>query len=115
MTSIQRIEPGPRMSQAVIHGQTVYLAGQVGTLDADIQTQVRTALAKVDRLLAAAGTDKSRILQATVWLADMADFAAMNAEWEAWVDPANTPARATGEAKLAQPGFKVEFIVTASL
>lgn len=114
-TTIQRIETGPRMSDAVIHGQTVYLAGQVGTLGADIRTQARTALAEVDRLLAAAGTSKSRILQTLIWLADMNDFAAMNAEWEAWVDPANTPARATGQAALADPGYKVEFIVTAAV
>ena len=110
---ITRLEPGRRMSAAVIHGDTVYLAGQVGE-GPGVTEQAQAALAEVDRLLAAAGTTKSRILTTTVWLADMADFAAMNAVWEAWIDPANPPARATGEAKLATPDFKVEFIVTAA-
>jgi len=113
MSDITRIEPGRRMSQAVIHGDIVYLAGQVGE-GADVTAQCRDALAQVDRLLALAGSDKSRILSCTVWLADMADFAAMNAVWEGWVDPANPPARATGEAKLATPDYRVEFIVTAA-
>jgi len=112
-TPIQRIEPGTRMSGAVIHGDTIYLAGQVGK-GADVTAQSQSALAEVERLLALAGSDKSRILSCTIWLADMADFAAMNAVWDAWVDPANPPARATGEAKLATPDFKVEFIVTAA-
>lgn len=110
---IQRLEPGARMSAAVIHGDVVYLAGQVGQGD-DVTAQSVSALAEVDRLLALAGTDKSRILTTTVWLADMVDFAAMNAVWEAWIDPANKPARATGEAKLATPYYKVEFIVVAA-
>jgi enamine deaminase RidA (YjgF/YER057c/UK114 family) len=113
MTDIIRIEPGARMSQAVIHGDTVYLAGQVGT-GPDVTAQSRTALAEVDRLLALAGSDKSRILSVTVWLADIADFAAMNAVYDAWVDRANPPARATGEARLATPDYRVEFIVTAA-
>jgi len=113
--SITRLEPGPRMSQAVIHGNTVYLAGQVGTEDADIATQTRAALDAVDAQLAQAGSDKSKALQVIVWLADMADFAAMNAVYDAWIDPANPPARACGEAKLATPGYKVEFIVTAAI
>jgi enamine deaminase RidA (YjgF/YER057c/UK114 family) len=113
MPDIIRLEPGKRMSQAVIHGDTVYLAGQVGH-GADVTEQARDALAQVDRLLALAGSDKSRILSCTIWLADIADFAAMNAVWEAWVDPANTPARATGEAKLATPDYKVEFIIVAA-
>lgn len=112
--SITRIGSGPRMSQAVIHGDTVYLAGQVGTEGADIATQARDALASVEAILAEAGSDKSRILSVTVWLADMADFATMNAVYDAWVDPNNLPARATGEAKLATPGYKIEFIVTAA-
>ncbi|HPD93662.1 MAG: RidA family protein [Rhodobacter sp.] len=112
-TEITRLEPGRRMSAAVIHGDTVYLAGQVGE-GAGVTEQARAALAEVDRLLASAGTTKSRILTTTVWLADMADFAAMNAVWEAWIDPANPPARATGEARLATPDYKVEFIVTAA-
>jgi enamine deaminase RidA (YjgF/YER057c/UK114 family) len=113
MPQITRLEPGRRMSQAVIHGDTVYLAGQVGE-GADVTAQARDALAQVDRLLALAGTDKSKILSCTVWLADIGDFAAMNAVWEGWVDPANPPARATGEAKLATPDYRVEFIVVAA-
>lgn len=112
-TAIQRIEPGKRMSGAVIHGDTIYLAGQVGK-GADVTAQCHSALAEVERLLALAGSDKSRILACTIWLADMADFAAMNAVWDAWVDAANPPARATGEAKLATPEYLVEFIVTAA-
>ncbi|MBE9639996.1 RidA family protein [Salipiger mangrovisoli] len=112
--TITRIEPGARMSQAVVHNGIVYLAGQVGH-GADITAQCQDALAQVDRLLAEAGSDKSRLLTTTIWLADMADFAAMNAVWDSWVDAANPPARATGEAKLATPDYLVEFIVTAAL
>lgn len=110
---IIRLEPGKRMSNAVIHGDTVYLAGQVGE-GPTVTEQARSALAEVDRLLALAGTSKARILSVQVWLADIADFGAMNAVWEAWVDPANPPARATGESKLATPDYKVEFIVVAA-
>ena len=113
--TIRRIEPGKRMSGAVVHGNTVYLAGQVGTAGDDVTAQTKTALAEVERLLAAAGSDKSKILNTTIWLADMADFATMNAVWDAWVDPANPPARATGEAKLATPGYLVEVIVIAAI
>ncbi len=112
--TITRIEPGARMSGAVVHGNTVYLAGQVGDGES-VTEQCRSALAEVDRLLAAAGTDKSKILQTLIYLSDIAYFGEMNAAWEAWVDPANTPARATSEAKLAAPKYKVEFIVTAAL
>lgn len=113
MSDIRRIEPGPRMTGAVVHNGTVYLAGQVGE-GADVTAQTKAALAEVDRLLAAAGTDKSRILYAQIWLADMADFPAMNAVWDAWVPQGATPARATGEARLATPAYKVEVIVTAA-
>jgi enamine deaminase RidA (YjgF/YER057c/UK114 family) len=113
--TIRRIEPGTRMSAAVVHGDTVYLAGQVGTAGDDVTTQTVTALAEVDRLLALAGTDKSKILNATIWLADIADFGKMNAVWDAWVDPANPPARATGESKLATPDYLVEVIVIAAV
>ncbi|MQB42552.1 RidA family protein [Rhizobium sp. ICMP 5592] len=112
--SIKRIDVGARMSGAVIHGNTVYLAGQVGE-GASVTDQCKSALAEVDRLLAASGSSKSKILQTLIYLADIADFAEMNAAWEAWVDPANTPARATSEAKLAAPKYKVEFIVTAAI
>ncbi|MGK9050565.1 RidA family protein [Neorhizobium sp. CSC1952] len=112
--SIKRIEPGARMSGAVIHGNTVYLAGQVGEGET-VTEQAKDALAEVDRLLAAAGTDKTKILQTIIYLSDIAYFGEMNAVWEAWIDPANPPARATSEAKLAAPKYKVEFIVTAAL
>lgn len=112
--TIRRIEPGPRMSQTVVHGGVVYLAGQVGAPGASVAEQTRAVLAQVDRLLAEAGSDRSRLLSATIWLADIADFAEMNSVWEAWIDPANPPARATGECRLAAPEFKVEIIVTAA-
>lgn len=112
--TIRRIEPGPRMSQAVVHGDTVYLAGQVGAPGESVAAQTRAVLAQIDRLLAEAGTDKSRILSATIWLADIADFAEMNSVWDDWVDPANPPARATGESRLAAPEYRVEIIVTAA-
>lgn len=112
--SIRRIEPGPRMSQAVIHGDTVYLAGQVGAKGESVTKQSEAILQSVDRLLKEAGSDKSKILQTTIWLADMADFAEMNAVWDAWIDPANPPARACGEAKLAAPEYRVEMIVVAA-
>ena len=112
--TIRRIDVGPRMSDIVIHNNTVYLAGQVGE-GATVAEQTRDILARVDAALAKAGTDKSKLLQVIIWLDDMANFAEMNAAWDAWVDPANTPARATGEAKLAAPKYKVEIIVTAAL
>jgi enamine deaminase RidA (YjgF/YER057c/UK114 family) len=112
---IQRIEVGPRMSQAVVHGNTVYLAGQVADdTSADVAGQTRQVLASIDRLLAAAGSNKARILAATVYLADISTFAAMNAAWDAWVAPGHTPARATVEAALAAPAYKVEIVVTAA-
>jgi enamine deaminase RidA (YjgF/YER057c/UK114 family) len=113
--SIRRIEPGPRMSQAVIHGHTVYLAGQVGAPGMSVAAQTKAILATIDQLLAKAGSSKSKLLQAIIWLDDMANFAEMNSVWDAWVDPANTPARATGEAKLAGPEYKVEIIITAAI
>lgn len=111
--SITRIEVGPRMSQAVVHGDTIYLAGQVAE-GATATDQTRAILANIDRLLAEAGSDKTKILQAIIWMADMADFAEMNAVWDTWVPQGHTPARATGEARLATPDFKVEIIVTAA-
>lgn len=113
--TIRRIDVGPRMSQIVIHNDTVYLAGQVGEPGESVASQTKSVLAQIDELLAKAGTDKSKILQAIIWLADMNDFAEMNKVWDAWVDPQNTPARATGEAKLAAPEYKVEIIITAAL
>lgn len=111
---ITRIDSGTRMSEAVIHGDTIYLAGQVGTAGEDVAAQTRTALSEIDELLAKAGSDKSKILMATIWLADISDFAAMNGVWDEWVDKANPPARATGESRLADAGWKVEIIVVAA-
>jgi len=114
--SIRRIGVGPRMSQAVVHGDTVYLAGQVAASAAgrSVTEQTREILATIDKLLAEAGTDKTRLLSAMVYLADIATFAEMNAVWEAWVAPGATPARATVEAKLAAPGYTVEIVCVAA-
>jgi enamine deaminase RidA (YjgF/YER057c/UK114 family) len=116
MTDIKRIKVGPRMSQAVVHGDTVYLAGQVAlnAPGATVREQTLDILASIDALLAEAGTDKSRLLSATIWLADMGDFAEMNEVWDAWVSPGNTPGRACVEAKLAAPQFTVEIAVIAA-
>lgn len=115
MAKITRIETGPRMSQAVVYNGIAYLAGQVGTPKASVTQQTKDCLASVDRLLALAGTDKTRILSAQIWMADMADFAEMNAVWDAWVAKGDAPARATGEARLATPDYAVEVIVVAAL
>ncbi|MBO6860300.1 RidA family protein [Roseibium sp.] len=115
MSDIKRLEVGPRMSQAVIHGGLVYLAGQVGNPGDTVTNQTQTILERIDALLEQAGSNKSCILQTTIWMDDMKDFAEMNKVWDAWVDPANPPARATGEAKLAAPEYKVEIIVIAAL
>ena len=115
MSDIRREDTGPRMSQMVVHGDTIYLAGQVGQGGDSVADQTRTCLEKVDALLARAGSDKTRILQATIWMADMADFAEMNAVWDAWVPAGHAPARATGEAALATPELKVEVIVVAAM
>jgi enamine deaminase RidA (YjgF/YER057c/UK114 family) len=113
---IKRIEVGPRMAQAVVHGNTVYLAGQVADdPSADVAGQTRQVLASIDRLLAAAGSDKTRILSATIYLVDIGTFAQMNSEWDAWVPRGHTPARATVEAKLAAPQYKVEIQVVAAV
>ncbi len=111
---IQRIDAGPRMSEAVIHGGIVHLAGQVPeTPGADIETQTREVLAAIDDLLAQAGSNKTRILRAQIYLADIVDFSGMNRAWDAWVVPGQAPARATVEARLANPAWKVEIVVTA--
>ncbi len=112
---IKRIGTGARMSEAVCYNGIVWLAGQVGNPGDSVADQTRTCLAEVDRILAEAGTDKTRILSTQIWMADMSDFAAMNAVWDAWVPQGHTPARATGEAKLAAPAYLVEIIVTAAL
>ena len=114
--TVQRIEPGPRMSGAVVHGNTVYLAGQVARNAAgkSVTEQTKDILSIIDGLLKQAGTDKSKLVTANIWLSDMATFNEMNAVWDAWVAPGNTPARATVEAKLASPQYTVEIMVTAA-
>ena len=112
--AIQRIGIGKRMSDIVVNNGTIYLSGQVGQGDS-VADQTRDILATIDALLAKVGSSKANILQAIIWLDDMANFAEMNSVWDAWVDPANPPARATGEAKLATPQYKVEIIVTAAV
>jgi enamine deaminase RidA (YjgF/YER057c/UK114 family) len=114
--TIKRIQTGPRMSQAVVFNRMVFVAGQVAD-DAkqDVGGQTKQVLTAIDKLLAEAGTDKSHLLSASIYLSDMADFAAMNAVWDAWVSPGNTPARATVEAQLARPGWLVEIVVTAAV
>lgn len=113
---IQRIQIGPRMSQAVVHGNTVYLAGQVAAAPngADVAAQTKQILAAIDQLLATAGTDKTKILSATIYLADIGTFAQMNSVWDTWVPAGHTPARATVEAKLATPAYTVEIQVIAA-
>ena len=113
--SIERFHSGPRMSQAVVHNGVVYVAGQVAAPGEDAAIQTRAILASIDRLLTEADTDKSRLLTATIWLADMADFSAMNAVWEDWVAPGDAPPRATVQARLARPEWKIEIVVTAAL
>ena len=113
--SITRHHGNQRMSQIVIHGDTIYLAGQVAAdAGADITVQTQQVLQKVDKLLAEAGSDNSKILSAQIWIASMGHFAAMNAVWDAWVPEGHAPARACGEAKLARPELKVEIIVDAA-
>ena len=114
--TIQRIEPGARMSAAVVHGNTVYLAGQVARNAAgrSVTEQTKDILSIIDGLLAQAGTDKSKLLSANIWLSDIATFNEMNAVWDGWVAPGNAPARATVEAKLASPHYTVEIMVTAA-
>ena len=114
--TITRYGVGDRMSQAVSHGDTVYLAGQVANdTSAGVGGQTEQILAKIDGLLADAGTDKSKLLSATLWITDMAKFGEMNEVWDAWVSPGNTPARACVEAPLAAPRFLVEIMVVAAL
>lgn len=112
--SIQRFGTTPRYSDAVAHAGTVYLVEVPQTLDADIGTQTHEVLASVERLLLQAGSDKSRLLMATLYLRDMADYAAVNAIWDAWLPPGTAPARACLEAKLANPDFGLEVVVTAA-
>lgn len=113
--SLERLRIGPRMSQAVIHNNTVYTAGQVADdVSADVTGQTQQVIAKLETLLSEAGTDKTNILSATIWLSDINTFAEMNAVWDAWMPPGMPPARACVEAKLATPGYKVEIALIAA-
>ena len=113
--NIVRIDPGPRMSRAVVHGDTVYLAGHVSKEPAgSVRGQTEAILRNIDARLAEAGTDRSKLLSANIWLADIATFDEMNAAWDAWVDRGNPPARATVEARLASPDYLVEIMVIAA-
>lgn len=110
------IDSNHRMSQAVVHGNTVYLSGQVASdASAGMQGQTEQILQGIDKLLAKAGTDKSHILSATIWITDMAEFQGMNTAWDAWVVPERTPARACVTGNLAKPEWKVEIMVTAAI
>ncbi len=114
--TIKRIDSGPRMSQAVVHDGRVYLAGVVADDgSADVAGQTKQILDTIDSLLAKAGTDKSKLLTVNIWLADIGDFAAMNAVYDAWVHPTEKPVRACVEAKLARPELKVEIQVSGVL
>ena len=113
--AIKRINPGPRLSQAVVHGDTVYVAGQVAAdTTADCAGQTRQILNQIEALLGQGGSGKTRILWANVWLADMGDYNAMNGEWESWIPKGETPARATVEARLAAPQYRVEIACVAA-
>ena len=114
--AIERHDVGPRMSKAVVHGNTVYLAGIVADnpKGKSIKEQTQDILRQIEGFLKKAGTDKSKLLSANIWITDMAEFAEMNAVWDAWVAPGNTPARATVQAKLASPDYKVEIMVVAA-
>lgn len=113
--TITRIGVGPRMSQAVIHGDTVYLAGQVADNPVpSVEKQTKQVLRNIDKLLKQCGTSKAKILKANIWLSDIRSFDEMNKVWDAWVAKGNTPARATVEARLAGPEYLVEIMVVAA-
>ena len=113
--TLQRFHVGPRLSDMAVHNGTIYLAGQVADdASQDMAGQTKQILASIDKLLAEAGSDKTRILSTTIYVADMAEFPAMNAAWDAWVSAGATPPRATVEAKLAKPAYKVEIQVIAA-
>ena len=114
--AIERHDVGPRMSKAVVHGNTVYLAGIVADnpKGKSVKEQTQDILRQIEGFLGKAGTDKSKLLSANIWITDMAEFAEMNAVWDAWVAPGDTPARATVQARLASPDYKVEIMVVAA-
>ena len=114
--TIQRFDVGTRLSEMAVHGGVCWLAGQVAADGSqDIRGQTRQVLAAIDALLARAGSDKSRILMCQIFIADLGDFAAMNEVWEAWLPAGHAPPRATVQAQLAKPEWKVEMVVTAAL
>lgn len=116
MTDIVHIDPGPRLSEATIHGGRIHCSGMIPEdTSLDIAAQVTQVLAEIDALLARGGSDKTKILSAVIWLADIGDFAAMNAVWDAWVVPGQTPARATVQARLTDPKMKAEIMVVAAI
>lgn len=116
MSKIERYEVGPRMSGIVVHNGTVYLSGYVADAAAGQSVAAQTAeiLQQIDKALASVGSDKTKALQATIWLADISTFAEMNSVWDKWVSPGNQPTRATVEAKLAAPKYTVEIRITAA-
>jgi enamine deaminase RidA (YjgF/YER057c/UK114 family) len=115
MADIKRISPGPRISGAVVHGDTVYVAGTVAAdPSVGVKSQTEQILKRIDELLANAGTSKAKILSATVWLSNMGNYDEMNAAWDAWLDKANPPARATVESHLATPKYQVEIACIAA-
>ena len=116
--AIQRIDPGPRMSSAVIHGDTIYIAGKVASDAAkgrSVTEQTRDILGQIEAVLAQCGSDKGKIVATTIYLSDIKTFGEMNAVWDAWVAPGNAPPRATVQARLAKPAWKIEIVVTAAI
>ncbi|MCJ8143923.1 RidA family protein [Ancylobacter sp. A5.8] len=113
---INRIDNGARFCRVLTHNGTVYLAGMTSDdIEVDVVQQTRNTLAKIDHYLALAGTSKSRVLSAVIWLRDISDFDLMNGVWDAWIDPAAMPVRATVEARMAGEKYRVEIMVTAAL
>jgi enamine deaminase RidA (YjgF/YER057c/UK114 family) len=113
--SIQRFDNGPRFCRVLRHNDTVYLAGiTADDLSGDVVQQTRDTLAKIEHYLAMAGSDKTKLLSATIWLRDIADFDRMNSVWDGWIDRSNMPVRATVEARMAGDGYRVEIMVTAA-
>ena len=113
---IEHIKPGPRLSGATVHNGVVYVSGQVPeTPYADVPTQTREILAKIDKILEEAGSDKGHLLNASIWLSDIVTFDEMNKSWDAWIAPGPAPARATVEARIANPKWRVEIAVIAAV
>jgi len=116
MSDVRRIDPGPRLSEASVHGSRMHLSGMIPEdTSLDVTGQVKQALAEIDALLKRGGSDKTRILSAVIWLSDIADFGAMNAVWDTWVVPGQTPARATVQARLNDPKMRIEIMVVAAI